>query len=71
MAALVRHPTDATLTKAYPVPHGLRYHFEGPMPCPDGTHANLRTVWQVDGPPGLHPARFITLKPLPKLRRIP
>lgn len=71
MTALVGHPTPFTLTKAYPVPYGLRYHFEGPMLCPDGTAANMRTVWQVDDRPGLHPARFITLKPLRKTPRDP
>ena len=71
MTTLVGHPTPSTLTRAYPMPYGLRYHFEGPMLCPDGTAANIRTVWQVDDQPGLHPARFITVKPLRKVPRDP
>lgn len=69
MAALARHPTPRTLTRAYPVPHGLRYHFEGPMLCPEGRLANIRTVWQMDARSDLQLVRFITLKPLPKLSR--
>ncbi len=71
MTALVGHPTASALTRAYPAPYGLRDHFEGPMRCPGGTRANIRTVWQVDDRPGLHPARFITLKPLRKVLRDP
>ena len=71
MTALVGHPTPETLTRTYRVPYGLRYHFEGPLRCPGGTSAQVRTVWQVDERPGLRPARFITLKPLPKSRRGP
>ncbi|WP_238310566.1 DUF6883 domain-containing protein [Methylobacterium organophilum] len=66
--ALAAHPTPHTLTRAYPTPFGHRYHFEGPLPCPDGSVANVRTVWQVDADSGPHPARFITLKPLPRSR---
>ncbi|GJD96498.1 DUF6883 domain-containing protein [Methylobacterium iners] len=67
MAALADHPRPERLTKASAVPFGLRYHFEGPLLCPDGTFAHVRTVWQIDDKPGLSPARFITLKPLRKL----
>jgi hypothetical protein len=68
MTALIAHPSPQTLVRAYAVLHGLRYHFEGPMRCPGGDTANVRTVWQIDARSGLHPARFITLKPLRKLR---
>ncbi|UMY17278.1 hypothetical protein MMB17_22010 [Methylobacterium organophilum] len=68
MAALAAHPTPHTLTRTYPTPFGHRYHFEGPLPCPDGSVANVRTVWQVDADSGPNPARFITLKPLPRSR---
>lgn len=68
MTALIEHPTPQTLVRAYAVLHRLRYHFEGPMRCPGGDTANVRTVWQIDARPGLHPARFITLKPLRKPR---
>jgi hypothetical protein len=67
MAALAGHPRPERLTKAASAPYGLRYRFEGPLVCPGGGLANVRTVWQMDDKPGLHPARFITLKPLPKL----
>ncbi|MEH3117084.1 MAG: hypothetical protein PGN25_05600 [Methylorubrum populi] len=68
MAALAQHPAPERLTRAVPVPFGLRYHFEGLLLCPGGRLANVRTVWQMDSEPGLHAARFITLKPLPRLR---
>lgn len=67
MAALADHRRPERLTKESAVPFGRRYHFEGPLLCPNGTSANIRTVWQIDDQPGLHPARFITLKPLRKL----
>lgn len=67
MAALADHPRPERLTRASTVPFGLRYHFEGPLICPDGASANIRTAWQIDDKPSLHPARFITLKPLRKL----
>lgn len=71
MAALAQHPAPERLTRAVPVLFGLRYHFEGPLLCPGGHLANIRTVWQIDSEPGPQPARFITLKPLPKLPPVP
>jgi hypothetical protein len=71
MKALIEHPTPRTLTKVYLVQHGLRYHFEGPLRFPGGITANVRTVWQIEGQPDLYPARFITLKPLRRLRAGP
>ena len=68
MTALIEHPTPQTLVRAHAVFQGLRYHFEGPMRCPGGISAQVRTVWQVHARPGLHPARFITPKPLRKPR---
>ena len=69
MTALVGHPTPAMLMRADPVAYGLRYHCQGPMLCPDGTAANIRTVWQVNDRPRSHPARVMTLKPLRKASR--
>jgi hypothetical protein len=66
MAALVRHPSPRRLTRAYPVPYGLRCHFEGALICPDGSTANVRTVWQADTGGDSTLARFITLVPLRK-----
>ncbi len=66
MLSLLRHPTPDRLTRCVVTPFGRRFHFDGPLPCPTGGVANVRTVWQVDSAAPADIARFITLKPLPK-----
>ncbi|GAB6842064.1 hypothetical protein HNR00_003948 [Methylorubrum rhodinum] len=65
--ALLLHPTLGDLTRSVVLPFGRRLHFDAPLPCPGGASANVRTVWQVDRDAAAGIARFITLKPLPKL----
>ncbi|KQT47822.1 hypothetical protein ASG52_11190 [Methylobacterium sp. Leaf456] len=67
--ALLRHPTSDRLVRTVVTPFGRRFHFDGPLPCPGGAFANVRTVWQVDRDPLADVARVITLKPLPKPSR--
>ncbi|WP_375465464.1 DUF6883 domain-containing protein [uncultured Methylobacterium sp.] len=46
----------------------FKLHFHGPLISPSTIdNPNVRTVWQVDDADPARIARFITLKPLPKL----
>jgi hypothetical protein len=43
---------------------GTKYVVEGPLQCPDGSTATIRTVWNIKDP-HTHP-RLVTAYPLPR-----
>jgi hypothetical protein len=43
---------------------GERYVVDGPLECPDGESANIRSIWNIK-PPATHP-RLVTAHPLPR-----
>lgn len=47
---------------------GTKYIVEGPLHCPDGSIAHVRTVWNIK-PPSQNP-RLVTAYPAPRARRI-
>ena len=60
--ALRRHAIENDIGAAEESEFGVRYVVDGPMPAPDGTLLNVRSVWYVDAD-GDAP-RFVTAHPL-------
>lgn len=60
--ALRRHASTQDVVKAERTPFGLRYTVEGPLQCPDGRKALVRSVWLTET--GSTVPRFVTAYPL-------
>jgi hypothetical protein len=65
-AELRNHVRTLGYTDSQPTKWGVKYVVDGPLQCPDGGTANVRTIWNIT-PPAVHP-RLITAHPLPRLR---
>jgi len=65
--ALQDHVQTNDYVSVSPTPWGTKYTVEGPLRCPDGSTAHVRSVWNIK-PPATHP-RLITAHPLRRARR--
>jgi hypothetical protein len=60
--ALLEHARIHEVANEESSPFGIRYVIEGPLLCPDGRSALVRTVWFIET--GESEPRFITAYPL-------
>ena len=60
--ALRRHAAENRVARAEQTRYGTRYIVDGPLPAPDGTLLNVRSVWFISG--GRAEPRFATAHPL-------
>ena len=62
--ALRRHAAEHEIAKEEPTPLGVRMVVEGVMTMPNGTVAEVRSIWFIEG--GERIPRFVTDYPLKK-----
>lgn len=65
--ALLFHARRDTFVGFVPARKAVKLYFEGLLAAPADRWPNVRTVWQMDDDDRTRAARFITLKPLPRL----
>ena len=47
MEALAQHGADHWPGDTKPSPHGTKHVLVGPLPCPDGTTPEVRSIWML------------------------
>jgi hypothetical protein len=66
-SALRQHILNNSVASQRSTAWGTRYVVDGPLQCPDGGVAAVRSVWNIK-PPAAHP-RLVTAHPLPATPR--
>lgn len=64
-AALLEHVRAHPYRRSQPNPWGLKYTVDGPLPCPDSSVVNVRSIWIILH--GTDHPRLVTAHPLPRL----